>query len=242
MYMCKATRSTKRKLTVQAFKLKELRVILHDVALHPEIIPHRYKQSFQQQLKRITKSSYISTLRNPNNIQLPNLYNANVRNTRFVMESLLQNTVKRSRGEYRTTKSRVSNKNIKLTKEISKGNNEIVESKPLELKQRIIDSIDKFSRVTNQTRHRKRIDSESSSGTSDQMRPKWRMIIDSEDESSSVTNDQTRRKRKMVIDSEDESSSVTNDETMKKQKMIIDSEDEQYNSITDNQTSHEIKR
>lgn len=117
------TQNTKQKKVRQNVpKLKECYVKLYDITLYPELIPLRYKWSFQQQLKQI-KSSCIKTPKSLNYIQLSqqNVQEVNTQSNKFIQKSPLQSTpIRKKRKECKTTRSRLSSKNIKSTKESKK--------------------------------------------------------------------------------------------------------------------------
>ncbi|XP_011149412.1 putative uncharacterized protein DDB_G0282133 isoform X3 [Harpegnathos saltator] len=152
----KATQRIKKQAPKQKTeKLRELYVTLYDLTLYPELVPLRYKLSFRQQLKQITKLSYINTSKNhSNNVQLSrqNVQNANVQSSKSIENSSSRNISERkSIKKHETTKSKLNNKYIKSIKKVLNNQyDKILQSRSRKHKQQSI------------------IDDESSSVTSDQ--------------------------------------------------------------------------
>lgn len=146
----KAKRNKKGHSAIQnTSKLKELYIILHDIALYPELIPSKYKKLFQQQLKHI--KSYVIKNRD---IQLlkQNIQKANIQNSKSVTKSSLKNiSVKKSRKKHETVKPKLCSKDSKSIKEVLNNNqyDEVLQPRSVKYSwQSIVDTNNKSSGVT----------------------------------------------------------------------------------------------
>lgn len=115
----KAQGTKQKAIKLYGYKLKECCVVLYDIAFYSELIPLRYKQLFQQQLKQITKLFCINISKHPDYIQLlkQNMQKANAQNNRFIQKNSLRDIfIKKNKQEYKTIEPRLSSKNIESTK------------------------------------------------------------------------------------------------------------------------------
>lgn len=141
---------TTRYVTRSTFKLKELHVVLHDIAVYPEIVPLQHRQSFNEQLKRITRS-YIRKPKNLfNDVQLSGqkVRRSNERNNTSAENSPLS-SISVHNGRKRPITRRKLRKDIESKVWTDDDEYEVIQRKPIKYKRlRIIDS-DESSDITN---------------------------------------------------------------------------------------------
>lgn len=143
---------TTRYVTRSTFKLKELHVVLHDIAVYPEIVPLQHRQSFNEQLKRITRSSYIRKPKNLFNdiIQLSGrkVRRSNERNNTSAENSPLSSISVQNERKRPITRRKLK-KDIESKVWTDDDEYEVIQRKPIKYKRlHIIDS-DESSDTTN---------------------------------------------------------------------------------------------